>query len=117
MRWMPKRREARSCALKVPSATWAAHAAKADATAAGANTTCNLSVTMEPTALKTAATEVAATAKSTTTAVPGRPCYGTQRQGCDAKYQTNYLSYFHISYSIAPCLAPLRVREISESLF
>ena len=107
MRGMPKRRETRSCALKVPRATWAAHAAKAHATSAGANTTCELSVTMEPTALETAATEVAAATatKSTTTAVPSRPCYGTERHGCDANYQTNYLSYFHISHSVARCLA------------
>jgi hypothetical protein len=62
---------------------------------------------MEPTALETATTDVAATksattdvtatTKSTTTAVPSRPCYGTERHGCDANYQSNYLSYFHIS--------------------
>ena len=102
MRWMPKRREARSCPFKVPSATWAARAAKADAASTGANTTCNLSVTVEPTALKTAAAT-----KSTTTAVPSRPCYGTERHGCDANYQTNYLSYFHISHSVARCLAAI----------
>jgi hypothetical protein len=86
---MPKRREASSCALKVPSAISTADAAKADATSADTSTTGTLSVTMEPTALETAAI------KSTTTAVPSRPCYGTERHGCDANYQINYLSCFH----------------------
>jgi hypothetical protein len=97
---MPKRREARSCALKAPSATWAAHAAKADATSAGANTTCDLSATMEPTAVETAATAT----KSTTTTVSSRRCYGTNRHGCDANYQSNYLFYFHIASSVRACL-------------
>jgi hypothetical protein len=87
---MPKRRKAGSCALKVPTSTWAAHAAKADAASAGANSTCDLSASMEPTtALEAAPTKVtaAATTKSATTAaVPSRPCYGCERHGCNGNY-------------------------------
>jgi len=100
MRWVAKRGKARSCALKVPSATYGTHATEADATSASANTTCDLSATMEPTtALEAATAKVTAdaTAKSTTTTVSGSPCYRTDRQGCDANYQSNYLFHFHIS--------------------
>ena len=64
VRWMPKRGEARSRALKVRSTIWHAHSAKADATSAAANSMCDLSATMEPTCLE------AATAVETTTAGP-----------------------------------------------
>src|SRR6476661_1309234 len=94
MRWMAKRGKARSCALKVPSATYGTHATEADATSASANTTCDLSDTMEA---ATAQVTADATAKSTTTTVSGSPCYRTDRQGCDANYQSNYLFHFHIS--------------------
>jgi hypothetical protein len=59
-----------------------------------------LSAGMEPaTAVEAAPTKVTAAAatKSTTTTVSGRPCYGCERHGCDANYQSNYLSLFHIS--------------------
>src|SRR5437773_1427314 len=92
VRWMAKRRKARSCALKVPSATYATHATEADATSSGANTACDLSATMEPTpALEAAPTKVTAATTPTkpTTTVSGRPRYGSDRQGCDANYQSN----------------------------
>jgi hypothetical protein len=74
------------------------HGAKADATSAGANSTSDQSATMEPTCLEAAAAvettipEVSATTKptatesSTATTVSRRPCYGTQRHGCDTDY-------------------------------
>src|SRR2546423_14482884 len=49
VRWMAKRRKARSCALKVSSATYATHATEANATSSDANTACDLSAAMEPT--------------------------------------------------------------------
>ena len=53
-----------------------AHPAKANSASTGANTACNLTVTMEPTALETAATEAAAATatKSPATAMPSSPC-------------------------------------------
>ena len=54
--------------------------------------------------METAATKATATARvtatttesSTSAAVPSRPCYGTERHGCDANEQINYLFYFHV---------------------
>jgi hypothetical protein len=87
---MSKRREAGSCSLKVRYTTSEARSTKAYATSTGANSTCDLPATMEPTALETATTEVTATTKSTTAAaVPSRQCYGTQRHRCNTYYQTN----------------------------
>src|SRR2546423_4927381 len=48
MRWMAKRRKARSCALKVPSTTYTTHTTEADTTSSNANTTYDLSATIEP---------------------------------------------------------------------
>ena len=64
------------------------HSAKTDSTSASTNYPCSVSDTTEPTAVETAPTEVgAAASKSTTsTTVPGRPCYGAQGHGCDANY-------------------------------
>ena len=70
---MPKRGEAWPRALKVRSTISGAHSAKADATSAGANSTCGDSATAE------------------CAAVPSRPCYGTERHGCDAGYHPNGL--------------------------
>jgi hypothetical protein len=72
VRWMPKRGEARSRALKVRNTIWHAHSAKADATSAAASSMCDLSATMEPTCLE------AATAVETTTA---GPCTSTSASG------------------------------------
>jgi len=79
VRRMPKRRKAGSCAFKVRNPASDPRSTEADATTAGTNTTCDLSATMEATALKSAATEVTTTTKPTTIAVTGRPCYGTKR--------------------------------------
>src|SRR6266496_3491352 len=100
VRRMAKRREARPCTLKVRSTTSTAHSAKADATSAGANSTCDDSATAEHAAVETTAAEVTAATKATatarvatttesTTTVPSRPCYGIERHGCDANYQSN----------------------------
>jgi hypothetical protein len=103
---MPKRREAGSRAFKGGSTTSTAHSAKADATSAGANSTCDDSATAECAATETTAAEVTAAAKATatarvaattkptatespTTTLPSRPCYGIERHGCDANYQSN----------------------------
>jgi len=104
---MAKRRKARSCALKVSSATYATHATEANATSSDANTARDLSAAMEPTpALEAAPTKVtAATTTKPTTTVSGRPRYGSDRQGCDANYQSNCLLNFHTSRSVAPSLA------------
>src|SRR6266496_2177494 len=83
VRRMAKRREARPCTLKVRSTTSTAHSAKADATSTGANSTCDAAATKA-----TATARVATTTESTTT-VPSRPCYGIERHGCDANYQSN----------------------------
>jgi hypothetical protein len=98
---MAERREARPCTLKVRSTTSTAHSAKADATSAGANPTCDDSATAEHAAVETTAAEVTAATKATvparvaatttesTTTVPSGPCYGIERHGCDANYQSN----------------------------
>jgi hypothetical protein len=44
----------------------------------------------------TATTKPTATESSTSAAMPSRPCYGTQRHGRDAYYQSNYLSNSHV---------------------
>jgi len=76
------------------------HGAKAYAPSTGANATCGDSSAADASTLQ--ATEMAATTKptatkaSTTSAVmPSRPCYGTDSNGCNADYQSNYLLYFH----------------------
>jgi hypothetical protein len=101
VRRMTERREARPCTLKVRSTTSTAHSAKADATSAGANSTCDDSATVEHAAVETTAAEVTAASKATatarvaatttesTTTVPSGPCYGIERHGCDANYQSN----------------------------
>ena len=84
------------------------HGAKPYATAAGANSISGQSATMEATCLEAAAavetttagvpataTTKTTTKSSTSAAVPSRPCYGTERHGCDANEQINYLFYFH----------------------
>jgi hypothetical protein len=71
-----------------------------------------VSATTEPTAGVIAA---AATTKSssTTAVVPSRPCYWTERHGCDANYQSNYFFYFH-AFKFDPRFVcwRLAVREI-----
>jgi len=52
------------------------------------------------------------TAKSSTTAVRSSPRNGTERHGCDANYQTDYLFNFHVLSSVAPVSQPLRIRGI-----
>jgi hypothetical protein len=47
------------------------------------------------TARVAATTKPTATESSTSAAMPSRPCYGTERHGRDASYQSNYLFYFH----------------------
>ena len=89
MGWMAKGGEARSRALKVRNTIWHAHSAKADATSAAANSTCNWPATVRRTAVETTTTTV------TAAAVPSSKCYGTERHGCDPDYQSNYLLYFH----------------------
>jgi hypothetical protein len=106
VRWMPKRREAGSRAFKGGSTTSTAHSAKADAAPARASSTWNGYATAECAAMETTAAEVTAATKatatarvaattkptateSTTTTVPSRPCYGIERHGCDANYQSN----------------------------
>jgi hypothetical protein len=37
----------------------------------------------------TATTKSTATESSTSAAMPSRPCYGTERHGCDADHQRN----------------------------
>ena len=85
------------------------HSAKPYATAAGANSTSGQSATMEATCLEagaavktttagvpaTATTKTTTTKSSTSAAVPSRRCDGTERHGCDANEQINYLFYFH----------------------
>jgi hypothetical protein len=45
---------------------------------------------METTAAEvTAATKATATARVAATTKPSRPCYGIERHGCDANYQSN----------------------------
>ena len=108
VRWMPKRREAGSRAFKGGSTTSAAHSAKADATSAGTSSAWDGYATAERAAMETttpaevtAATKSTATARvtattkstatesSTSAAMPSRPCYGTERHGCDADHQRN----------------------------
>ena len=79
VRWMPKRGEARSRALKVRNTIWHAHSAKADATSTAANSMCDLSATMEPTWLETA------TPVETTTA---GPCTSASASGVPATAAT-----------------------------
>ena len=67
VRWVPKRGEPGSRALKVRNTIWHAHSAKADATSTAANSMCDLSATMEPTCLETA------TPVETTTSASGVP--------------------------------------------
>ena len=57
VRWVPKRGEPGSRALKVRNTIWHAHSAKADATSTAANSMCDLSATMEPTCLEAATPE------------------------------------------------------------
>ena len=97
---MSKGRKAGSCAFKAWNTTSDASSTKANATTTGANATCDLSAALEAatTEVTTATMESAALeAAATTTAVPSGPCYGCERYGCDANYQINYSSYFHIS--------------------
>ena len=63
-----------------------AHSAKTDSTSASTNSSCSVFDTIEPTAVETAPTEVAAAASKSTTTVTGRPCYGAKGHGCDANY-------------------------------
>src|SRR4029450_5568495 len=83
VRWMPKRGEAWPRALKVRSTTSGAHSAKADATSAGANSTCDDSATAQCPPVEATTAEVTAATKPTTAsessasaAVPSRPSYG-----------------------------------------
>jgi hypothetical protein len=78
-----------------------AHGAKAYATSAGANSTCDVSGTTEPTAGVTATTTTKSS--STAAAVPSRPRYGTERHGCGTNHQSNYLLYFH-AFKFGPSL-------------
>ena len=109
VRWMPKRREAGSRAFKGRSTTSAAHSAKADAASAGTSSTWDGYATGERAAMETndadvttnttkatATGRVTATTKpsatesfTTTAAVTGRPCHGTECDSCDAGYQRN----------------------------
>lgn len=66
MRWVPKRRKAGPCALKVRNTSWGAHSAKAYSASTGASSGCDMSVTIESTAAKTATAKVAAAKPSTT---------------------------------------------------
>ena len=69
MRWVPKCREARSCALKVRSATSGMHSSKPYAASTAASSGYDMSATTEPTAAETATAKVAA-AESTPTMEP-----------------------------------------------
>jgi hypothetical protein len=66
MRWVPKCRKARSCALKVRSTIPGAHSTKAYAASTRASSGYDMSATTEPTAVETAAAKVAAAESSTT---------------------------------------------------
>jgi hypothetical protein len=66
MRWVPKCRKARTCALEVRSTISGAHSTKAYAASTGASSGYDMSAAAEPTAVKTAAAKVAAAASSTT---------------------------------------------------
>ena len=68
VRRMPKRRKAGPCALKARNTSWGAHSAKAYSAATGANSGYDMSATIEPTAVETAAAKVA-TAESSTAEV------------------------------------------------
>ena len=140
VRWVPKRGEPGSRALKVRNTIWHAHSAKADATSTAANSMCDLSATMQPTCLEaatpvetttagpctstsasgvpaTAATKTTTTESSSTAAVASCPCCGTQRHECDASYQTDCLSDFHTPHSIAPCFVTMaRLRDFVVAL-
>ena len=68
MRWVPKCRKARSCALKVRSTIPGPRSTKAYAASTRASSGYDMSATTEPTAVETAASKVSATKASTATA-------------------------------------------------
>ena len=69
MRWVPKCRKTRSCALKGRSTTPGAHSTKTYAASAAASSGYDMSAPTEQTAVETAACEVSATKASTTAKV------------------------------------------------
>ena len=99
---MPKCRKAWPCPLKVGNTTRNTHPAKADAATAVANSTCDVSATIEPATVESATAQT-----STSTAVASRQKrltgYGKKE---DPNQTANYWLCFHVP-KIASAKAPL----------